>query len=247
MDILPVLLSVAIAFMMTLLGGAFGIRFRKRIILLMAFTAGVLIALALFELLPEILSLANTEILLDTSILLILSGFVFLLGINRFVFKPQKQQGTGKRTLRSSTGLLAASEFCTHALLEGFAIGLSFQFSFALGILAAIAVVSHDFCDGLVTVTLMLSSGNSVKKSFSLLVVDAAAPIVGASATLLFALPANYLIFSLSFLTGGFFYLGTMHLFHQSYRESPKLTTLAAFACGIFLVFALARILSSLA
>ena len=245
MDTIPVLLSVTIAFLMTLLGGAFGVKYRRNIIILMAFTAGVLIALALFELIPEIFSLAQkTQAPIDGALFTIASGFIFLYAVNQYIFKPQKTAGKDKKTLRSSSGVLATSEFCTHALLEGLTIGLSFQFNFGLGIIAAVAVVSHDFCDGIVTITLMLSSGNSVRASLGLLVIDAAAPIVGAAATLFFVMPDNYLVFFFSFLTGGFIYLGTMHLLQKAFQDNPKWVTIVTFVSGILLIFVLARVLN---
>jgi zinc transporter ZupT len=245
MEAIPVLLAVTIAFVMTLLGGAFGVKYRRSIIILMAFTAGVLIALSLFELLPEIFSLAQkTQAPLDAALFTVASGFIFLFAINQYIFNPQKNVGKRQKSLRSSSGLLATSEFCTHALLEGLTIGLSFQFNFGLGIIAAVAVISHDFCDGIVTITLMLGSGNSVRASLGLLVIDAAAPIVGAVATFLFVLPENYLVFFFSFLTGGFIYLGTMHLLRKSYRENNKLVTTATFVSGILLIFVLSQIIN---
>ena len=245
MDAIPVLSSVTIAFIMTLLGGAFGVKYRRKIIILMAFTAGVLIALSLFELIPEIFSLAQrTQASIASALFTIASGFIFLYAINHYLFKPQKNSEKDKKTLRSSSGLVATSEFCTHALLEGLTIGLSFQFNFGLGIIAAVAIVSHDFCDGIVTTTLMLSSGNYVKASWGLLMIDAAAPIVGAVATLFFIMPENYLVFFFSFLTGGFIYLGTIHLLHKSYQDNPKWITIVTFVCGILLIFVLARVLN---
>lgn len=127
-------------------------------------------------------------------------------------------------------------------MLEGLTIGLSFQFNFGLGIIAAVAVVSHDFCDGIVTITLMLSSGNSVRASLGLLMIDAVAPIVGAAATLFFVMPDNYLVFFFSFLTGGFLYLGTMNLLHKSYQDNPKWVTPVMFISGVLLIFVLARV-----
>jgi ZIP family zinc transporter len=245
MDVTPVLFSVTVAFLMTLLGGAFGVKYRRNIILLMAFTAGVLIALSLFELIPEIFSLAQkTQASIDAALFTIASGFVFLFAVNQYLFNPQRNVGKQQKSLRSSSGLLATSEFCTHALLEGLTIGLSFQFNFALGIITAVAVVSHDFCDGIVTITLMLSSGNSVRASLGLLVIDAAAPIVGAAATLLFVMPQDYLIFFFSFLTGGFIYLGTIHLLKKAYRNNPKWVTAATFVSGILFIFVLARMIN---
>ena len=244
MDSIPVLLSVSIAFIMTLLGGAFGAKYRRSIVLLMAFTAGALIALAVFELLPEIFSLIQkTQAPMYSAVFTIAFGFIFLFAINQYLFKPQKKGEKNTRNLNPSSGLLATSEFCTHALLEGLTIGLSFQFNFGLGIIAAVAVVSHDFCDGIVTITLMLSSGNSVKASWGLLVIDAAAPIVGALATIFFIMPENYLVFFFSFLTGGFIYLGTVHLLHKSYRNNPKWVTVLTFFLGFLLIFVLARVI----
>ena len=120
----------------------------------------------------------------------------------------------------------------------------SFQFNFGLGIIAAVAVVSHDFSDGIVTITLMLSSGNYVKVSLGFLMIVAIAPIVGAAATLFFIMPDNYLVFFFSFLTGGFIYLGTMHLLRKSYEDNPKWVTIVTFVSGILLIFVLTRVVN---
>jgi zinc transporter ZupT len=40
--------------------------------------------------------------------------------------------------------------------MDGVALGLGFQLTYTVGILVAIAIVSHDFSDGLDTVTVML-------------------------------------------------------------------------------------------
>ena len=74
-------------------------------------------------------------------------------------------------------GLFSTLEFCSHAVLEGLAIGVSFQLQFGLGVFIAAAVISHDFCDGISTLALMLNSGNSLKSSIGMLFVDATAPV----------------------------------------------------------------------
>ena len=43
-------------------------------------------------------------------------------------------------------------------IMDGVGIGLAFQVSNAVGIVVAVAVIAHDFCDGLNTVGLMLLS-----------------------------------------------------------------------------------------
>jgi zinc transporter ZupT len=50
----------ALTFVSTLAGGLFAVRYRERFGILAAFAAGVLIAVSLFDLLPEALRLATT-------------------------------------------------------------------------------------------------------------------------------------------------------------------------------------------
>lgn len=187
MNTLPIVLSASIAFAATLSAGIFIKKFKTNIGIVCALTAGFFIALASFDLLPEILALApEAQISLDKLLLTGTLGFVFLFVLERVfsVFHIKKHTMT-KRSLQPRIGLLATLEFCSHGFLEGLAIGLSFQLQLGLGIVVAIAVVSHDFCDGISTLTLMLNSGNSLKSALGLLFVDAVAPVIGAAVTLL--------------------------------------------------------------
>jgi len=54
-----------------------------------------------------------------------------------------------------------------HSFMDGVGIGLGFQVSQSIGILVAIAVISHDFTDGMNTVSLMLSHKNTEKKTIA--------------------------------------------------------------------------------
>jgi len=96
--------------------------------------------------------------------------------------------------------------------LEGLAIGVGFQFQFALGLEVAVAVISHDFCDGLSTLALMLNSGNSLKSSIRLLFVDAIVPVLGVATSLFLGVQNYFLVFALSFLAGSFIYMGAGNL-----------------------------------
>ena len=61
-------------FFSTLLGGLFGLRFRNHLNLIMGFTAGVLVGLVAFDLLPEIFRLVYTLHLDSTGPMLALMG-----------------------------------------------------------------------------------------------------------------------------------------------------------------------------
>lgn len=245
MPTFTVLLAVVITFIATMLGGILAIKYRRRIGVLAAFTAGVLIALALFELLPEIFTLAlQVEASLESAVIVIAVGFIFLYILDRHLFQPRKFEQNRKRSSRPTLGMIATSEFCSHAFLEGLAIGFSFQFDWQLGVVVAAAVISHDFCDGLATVALMLSTGNSVNSSLGMLIVDATAPFLGALVTLFFTLEYYYMLFFLSFIAGAFIYIGAGNLLPLAHQENPKYFTIISLIAGFLLIFILAKIIS---
>src|SRR5712691_10698343 len=71
-----ILLSM-VTFFSTSLGGLFALRYRDRLHLIMGFTAGVLVGLVTFDLLPEIFRLIN-ELHLDPigSMIALMAGFL---------------------------------------------------------------------------------------------------------------------------------------------------------------------------
>jgi zinc transporter ZupT len=246
MNTLPIILSVSIAFAATLSAGLFIKKFKSNIGIICALASGFFIALALFDLLPEILALASeNQISLIAILLSGTFGFVFLFAIERvFSFFQVKKHSMAKMSLQPRIGLLATLEFCSHGFLEGIAIGLSFQLQFGLGIVVAIAVISHDFCDGISTLTLMLNSGNSLKSSLGLLFVAASAPIIGTAVTLFVSIQESFLIFSLSFLVGTFFYIGGGTLLPDAYRMNRPIVTFGLFLIGFFLIVFLSKIIT---
>lgn len=245
MNSLPIILSASVAFAATLSAGIFIKKFKTNIGIICALSAGFSVALASFDLLPEILALAPVaQISLDKLLLTSIVGFVFLFVIERFfsVFHLKRHPVT-TRSLQPKIGLLATLEFCSHGFLEGLAIGLSFQFQLGLGIVVAIAVVSHDFCDGISTLALMLNSGNSLKSALKLLLVDAIAPVIGAAVTLFAAIQETFLIFSLSFLVGSFLYIGGGTLLPDAYRMNRPIITIVFFLIGFIVILILTKII----
>ena len=96
-------------------------------------------------------------------------------------------------------GLACAIGLSFHSFLDGLAIGVGFQAGTKVGIIVLLAVVGHDFADGLNTVTFMLATKNSTWRTASLLVVDAVAPVFGAALTSVVHLDAPVIAFQLAF------------------------------------------------
>ena len=82
---------------------------------------------------------------------------------------------------------------CLHSLLDGVAIGLAFQASRAVGIVVAIAVLTHDFSDGINTMNIVLKNRRrALAGAFRWLLLDAAGAGRSASlSTYLFTLPGE--------------------------------------------------------
>lgn len=125
------------------------------------FAAGVLIAVPLFDLLPESLSLAIAKGLPIIQVMHVAAlGFIFLLILERYIFvHPHEEEDRCPNKHREMGGWIAAAELSIRSYLDGFAIGVGFQFSAQVGFVFAMAVIFHDFSDGLNTVTLMLRCG----------------------------------------------------------------------------------------
>ena len=78
-------------------------------------------------------------------------------------------------------GTLGALGLSAHSFVDGLGIGLAFGLDTATGVLVFIAVISHDFADGLNTVSFVLSQSEDRRKAKRWLAIDAVAPLVGAT------------------------------------------------------------------
>lgn len=240
----PVLLAVA-TFFSTLAGGLSAARFRHKFGVLAAFAAAVLIAVPFFDLLPESLKIAiQLHVKIQNVMYGLALGFVFLYVLERYVSVHRVCEGTVCTNVRHPKGgLFGALELSGHSFMDGFAIGLGFQADVHVGIIVGVAVISHDFSDGINTFTVMLNTGNSVKSSFRMLLLDAVTPIIGAASTLFFTLPESYLALILPFFAGGFLYLGASDLLPEAHERNPPIVSMLASAAGFLLILVVTIVL----
>jgi ZIP family zinc transporter len=137
----------------------------------------------------------------------------------------------------------SAAELSAHSFIDGLAIGIGFQLEFHVGLIVAFAVIAHDFSDGLNTVTVMLRSGNSLRSSIKMLLLDAITPMLGVLSTLVIRIPENYLKLFLPFFAGGFLYLGSSDLLSQAHEKNEPLVSIAFTLLGFLLIFVITRLL----
>jgi len=229
----------------TLLGGTFAARRRKNIGILGAFAAGVLITTSLLDLLPQTFRLATSaNVLLEEVMALTVVGFLFLYIISRLITAHVFKDGEYIEVKHPFGGLFATSELSVHSFIDGLAIGFGFAADVHVGIIIAIAVICHDFTDGLSTVTVMLNSGNSLKNSLRMLFLDAIAPVLGAVVALFIDVQQYYIVLLLPFFAGGFLYLGASDLLPQAHEKNPEALTVISCITGFILIFLLTYILN---
>jgi len=129
-----------------------------------------------------------------------------------------------------------------HSFMDGVGIGLGFQVSSEVGILVAIAVISHDFTDGMNTVALMLNHKNSPPKAKLFLFFDALAPILGAASTLLFTISPSFLVLYLGFFAGFLLYIGASDILPEAHSKHSSWFTIFLTVVGAALIFGITRL-----
>jgi zinc transporter ZupT len=240
-----VLLSLA-TFFSTLGGGLFALRFRDSLHLILSFTAGVLLGVVAFDILPEIFRLGREHghEVGDAMIALVVGFLVFHI-IEKFVLIHHGHEADYATHHHPQVGVLSALALAGHSFMDGVAIGLAFQVSGAVGVAVAVAVIAHDFCDGLNTVSLMLVHRNSPVRSAAMLVVDALAPVLGAASTLLFRLPSYFLMLYLGFFAGFLLYIGASDILpeaHSRARPGAALSLIGLTCLGAAFIYLAVRL-----
>lgn len=227
------------AFSATLLGGLFALRFRDRLHLILGFSAGAVIGVAFFDLIPEAIELGSSAHSVSTITSLVALGFVLYMVLDRFVVMHGHAHDDTHEKMHNGhhQGILGAGSLSIHSFLDGAAIGLAFQVSAAVGAIVAAAVLVHDFSDGINTVNMILKNGGQKKKAFKWLLVDALAPVLGIISTLFFSLSEAVLGVILAIFAGFFLYIGASDLLPESYHGHPRALTTIMTLAGIAVMF----------
>ncbi len=240
--LMPTSLLIGLAaFCSTMLGGLVALRLRDRLHLILGFSAGAVLAVAFFDLLPEALDLGGVSVGSTNIVALMALGFLVYLLLDRLVLLHKHCDDTGEHAPQSH---IRAGSLSAHSFLDGVGIGLAFQVSSTVGLVVALAVLAHDFSDGINTVNVVVRHGGDRKNALRWLVVDALAPVFGVLATFLFAVSSSVLGVLLALFAGFFLYIGAADLVPESHHEHPTFWTTAATILGAALLFAIIRLAS---
>lgn len=237
-----VLLALA-TFVSTFLGGLFSMRYKNRMHLIMGFTAGVLLAVVAFDILPEIIEQVNVSGFDPIwPMIALVGGFLIFHIFEKLLVIHHSHEEEYADHKHPHVGTFSALALAGHSFMDGVGIGLGFQVSTEVGIVVAIAVIAHDFTDGMNTVTMMLRSKSSVRKAMKFLVIDALAPILGALSTLFFSVPPYFLVIYLGFFAGFLLYIGASDILPEAHSKRSSYKTILMTVVGVVFMFIITRL-----
>ncbi|MEG0771047.1 MAG: ZIP family metal transporter [Clostridia bacterium] len=110
--------------------------------LIMEFSAGLMIAIVCFDLLPTALELGNIVV----NLIGIIAGLLLALILEE---KIKYSQLLSSKNPGIATGILLIAAVTAHNFPEGLAIGTGFEASFGLGISIVIVMIVHNIPEGL--------------------------------------------------------------------------------------------------
>jgi len=213
----------------TLAGGIVALRLARDLATAIALTGGVVVAVALFHVLPEAIEAVGDPQRVG---LLVGAGFLFFFLAERALVLHHRDAPEQAKA-HAQVGALGAAGLSVHSFIDGLGIGLAFGLDTTTGVLVFVAVVSHDFADGLNTVGFVMRQSGDRTRAIRWLIVDSAAPLVGAIVGAALSIGEEQLGALLAVYAGFFLFMGATDLLpHAHEHPSGKrvLLTVAGFA-----------------
>ena len=242
--IIPFLLT-SIAGLSTLLGTLFifiKCDLNKLTSYALAFAAGVMISVSLFDLIPESLNKLLTENIKNICFVYIITGItlgiIFSLIINKVL--PLKNP-------IYKVGVFSMIAIIAHNIPEGIITFLSANNNITLGITLMIAIALHNIPEGISISVPVYTSTKSKKRAIGDTTVSALAEPLGALIAFLFLKPIitnKAMGFILALTSGIMIYIGVFELLPLSLKYKNKKVIISLFTIGFILMIINHKIIS---
>lgn len=205
----------------TLVGGALPMYTRLRLVeqrYMIAFAGGAMVAIALFDLIPEMQAHNAAALLLGFFVIYLLEKLVMIHACG------EEECDTHVMGWTALIGIAAES------LIDGVAIAVGFRVAPALGMLIALAVFTHEAPRGLATAVIMKAAGHGPIKVWAALLVDAGFAPLGVLLSGL--IPAWAIEPLIGFTAGVFLYVGASDLLPEAHKRFNLRVVLATLVGG---------------
>lgn len=221
-----------------LFGGLVAIRGRKWLVWAMALTAGLVLGLVTFDLLPEIFDLVQSADFDPVwPMAALTAGFLAFHLIEKFIPLHEAAEENYGPHRHPRLGTARALALSGHSFLDGLSIGVAFQVGTSVGAAVAIAVIGHRFADGFDTTTFMLFHKNKLVHIKRWLGVVILMPVVGGLASLVISLSDQALAVYLGFFAGFILYIAASNLLPQAHSQKPSRYAIGLTLLGVAAMF----------
>jgi zinc transporter ZupT len=219
----------------TFAGGITALRLRRELATAIALTGGIVVAVALFDVLPEAIDSVHDS---QRVTALVGAGFLAFFLAERLLVLHHRDEAEQARA-HARVGALGAGGLSLHSFVDGLGIGLAFHLDTATGLLVFLAVVTHDFADGLNTVNFILSQSGDRVQAIRWLAVDSLAPLLGATVGVFVGVSERGLGQLLAVYAGFFLFMGATDLLPEAHQH-PSTKRVLLTAAGFAVTFAIA-------
>jgi len=234
--------SVFLIILATFLGGFLALKFKHKLEILMAFSAGLLISLVFFEILPEIEETgALHQISFENLMLTLVIGFLTFHLLEKFLLIHACQEDNCLSQKHRSLGGWGAAGLSFHSFFDGLIVGAGFQVNMILGLTIALAVIFHKISDGLNISVWLLKNKTARRKIFYWLAINSLISALGVIFGSVIFIPAKNLVYFLAFFAGFFLYIGASDLLPEAHREKNSWSLILANILGFLVFFVVAR------
>lgn len=211
---------------------------RRNSVYLIAFSVGVLLATSLTEIIPE-----ATELIPNALLVVLGTFFGFYVLEHSILAHHHHLYGTDGEE-RAPIEKLAFLGLAVHSLVDGLAIGVGFEVSMSLGVLATLAVVLHEIPEGITTLSLFLHANYPRRRAIALTAIVALATPIGAILTVAWpgAFSKELLGVILAIAGGSFLYVAAADLIPETHhaRHVPAILLMLL---GILVPIAIGRMI----
>ena len=183
---------------------------------LLGFAAGVLLATASLQLLPEAIELQPGR----STYYALLVGIVGFFILER-VFRGVHTHHAGRQTARIPGYLIIVGD-AIHNFIDGIAIAIAFQVSPALGVTATLAIAAHEVPQELADYVVLRKSGFSKARALLLNLASGLTAVLGVAAVFAFGnVFEPYQPIALALTAGIFLYIAAVDIIPELSHQHP--------------------------
>ena len=195
-----------------------------------SFAAGLILTTALTELLPH--GLEHNE----HASLYALGGFVAFLIIETFLVVHSGAEVHYPQRRGAARGFVFFWGLFLHSFLDGLIIAVGFATDYQVGLVIAVAVISHELPEGITTFSLLLQNISGRKAMALAVAVALATPAGGLIGLTMLPAPESVMGAAMGLVVGSFLYIAATDIVPEIREEKAIQNTIVLAAGSLFMI-----------